>query len=63
LGATYLYRRGWCWVMAISRVIPFIATKFRVSPEQIEATRVILHKPPALLAVLKSESYLIDSYR
>ena len=40
--------------MAISRVIPFIATKFRVSPEQIEATRVILHKPPALLAVLKS---------
>ncbi|MFS8806023.1 hypothetical protein NW837_00980, partial [Synechococcus sp. R6-10] len=44
--------------MAISRVIPFIATKFRVSPEQIEATRVILHKPPALLAVLKSASPL-----
>ncbi len=40
--------------MAISKVISFIAAKFRVSPEQIEATRLILHKPPALLAVLKS---------
>jgi len=41
-------------MMAISKVISFIAAKFRVSPEHIEATRAILHKPPALLAVLKS---------
>ncbi|MFS8855047.1 hypothetical protein NW851_09440 [Synechococcus sp. H55.7] len=40
--------------MTLSKVISFVAAKFKVSPEQIEATRVILHKPPALLAVLKS---------
>ncbi|MEN9202467.1 MAG: hypothetical protein Q6K80_02875 [Thermostichus sp. DG_1_6_bins_120] len=40
--------------MKISKVIPLIAAKFKVAPEQIEATRIILHKPPALLAVLKS---------
>ncbi|MEN9226017.1 MAG: hypothetical protein Q6L60_13655 [Thermostichus sp. HHBFW_bins_43] len=40
--------------MKISKVISFIAAKFKVSPEQIEAARVVLHKPPALLAVLKS---------
>ena len=45
-------------MMAISKVISFIAAKFRVSPEQIEATRGILPKPPALLAVLKSASPL-----
>ncbi|MFS8859144.1 hypothetical protein [Synechococcus sp. B60.1] len=40
--------------MTLSKVISLVAAKFKVSPEQIEATRVILHKPPALLAVLKS---------
>ncbi|ABC99305.1 hypothetical protein ACVW0Q_002052 [Thermostichus sp. MS-CIW-21] len=40
--------------MALSKVISFIAAKFKVSPEQIEAARVVIYRPPALLAVLKS---------